>query len=158
MPRCPDGARDLLPAVACGPGLFLLGQRSQVKVRVLAEPAKDIAAVCNHKISLHLGGWDFALGKELSRAAIVLPPSPSAPEQCCVMEMKSRAVLTSGLVRRTCGYQTGGLEMPESCWLFPKPGAAVQAPALLTLLPVAVSTPEATRPGAASHRAVPSLP
>ena len=32
----PDGASDLLPAVACGLGVFLLGQGGHVKVRVLA--------------------------------------------------------------------------------------------------------------------------
>lgn len=43
------------------------------------------------------------------------------------MEMKLRAILTAGLVRGTCGYQAGGLDTLESCWLFPKPGATVQA-------------------------------
>lgn len=103
------------PASCCGPGVFLLGQGEHVKVHVLAHPARDIAAVCNDKIPLCLGGWDFALGRELSRVAIMLPPSPSAPEPCCVMEMKSRAVLTSGLVCDTCGYQAGGLDTLESC-------------------------------------------
>lgn len=40
---------------------------------------------------------------------------------------KSRVILTAGLVCGTCGYQAGGLDTLESCWLFPKSGAAVQA-------------------------------
>lgn len=51
------------------------------------------------------------------------------------MEMKSRATLTAGLVRGTCGYQAGGLDTLGSCWLFPKPEAAVQAPTLQNCSP-----------------------
>lgn len=43
MPRCLDGAHD--PAVARGPGVFLLGQGDGVKVDVLAEPTKDTCAI-----------------------------------------------------------------------------------------------------------------
>lgn len=66
--------------------------------------------MCNNETPLHLGGWDFALERGLLRAPIVIPPSPSAMEHCCVMEMKLRAVLTAELVGGTCGYQAGGLD------------------------------------------------
>lgn len=108
--------------------MLLLGQGDHAKVP--AEPTKDTAAVCSNEIPLCLGGWDFCLGRGALEAAAALPAPPSALEWCCVMEMELRAVLTAGLLGGTCGYQGGGLDTPDSCWLFPKPGAAVQTLAL----------------------------
>lgn len=81
MPHGTHRARDLVPAVACGLGAFLLGQGDRVDVHVLAEPAKATAAVCNNEIPLCLGGWDFCLGNgapEGSYRASTITLSPGA--------------------------------------------------------------------------------